>query len=103
MPPSITAPTATAVGATNATLGGTVTNDGGEPVLGRGVVLAVTGTNADPVIGGTSTTTISATGSTGLFNVLASGLLSGTNYSFKAYVRTSKGVTYTAVGTFTTA
>jgi hypothetical protein len=30
-------------------------------------------------------------------------LLSGTNYSFKAYVRTSKGVTYTAVGTFTTA
>ena len=103
VPPSITAPTATAVGATNATLGGTVTNDGGEPVLGRGVVLAVTGTNADPVIGGTGTTTISATGSTGLFNVLASGLLSGTNYSFKAYVRTSKGVTYTAVGTFTTA
>jgi hypothetical protein len=101
--PSITSPSVTAVGSTTATLGGTVTSDGGEVVLERGVVLAVTGTNADPAIGGTGTTKIVATGSTGLFSVLASGLLSGTNYSFKAYVRTSKGVTYTAVGTFTTA
>ena len=101
--PSITSPSATSVGSTSATLGATVTSDGGEVVLERGVVLAVTGTNADPAIGGTGTTKIVATGSTGLFNVLASGLLSSTNYSFKAYVRTSKGVSYTSVGTFTTA
>ncbi|NBW88283.1 MAG: hypothetical protein EBR23_15990 [Planctomycetia bacterium] len=103
VPPSIASPSATAVGSTTATLGGTVTSDGGEVVLERGVVLAVTGTNADPAIGGAGTTKIVATGSTGLFSVLASGLLSSTNYSFKAYVRTSKGVTYTSVGTFTTA
>jgi len=101
--PSITSPSATAVGSTTAFLGGTVTSDGGEVVLERGVVLAVTGTNADPAIGGAGTTKIVATGSTGLFSVLASGLLSGTTYSFKAYVRTSKGVTYTAVSAFTTA
>ncbi|NBW88288.1 MAG: hypothetical protein EBR23_16020 [Planctomycetia bacterium] len=101
--PSITSPSATSVGSTSATLGGTVTSDGGEVVLERGVVLAVTGVNADPAVGGTGTRKIVATGSTGLFSVLASGLLSSTNYSFKAYVRTSKGVTYTSVGTFTTA
>lgn len=100
-PPTVSTPTATLITATGAVLGGNVTANGGASITERGVVYSATMTNADPLIGSTSVTKVTATGNTGLFNTLVTGLAQGTGYSYKAYAINSQGTTYTSVATFT--
>ncbi len=63
--PSVTSPTVAAVTGTSATLGGSVTSDGGSPVTTRGVVYAPTSVNGNPQIGGTGVTEMDAAGPQG--------------------------------------
>lgn len=99
---TVTSPTATSITATGATLGGDVTADGGAAITERGVVYAATATNADPLIGGTGVTKVTAAGTTGVFTASVTGLTQGTGYSYRAYAINSQGTTYTSVATFTT-
>ncbi len=100
--PQVVSPLASSVSMAKATLGGTVSNDGGSPILGRGVVVSVTSVNANPLIGGTGVTQISTAGTTGAFTLVATGLNPSTTYSFRAYATNAVGTGYTAVATFTT-
>ncbi|MCW0221202.1 MAG: hypothetical protein OJI67_22925, partial [Prosthecobacter sp.] len=50
--PTVTTPTSASVTHNSATLGGNVTSDGGASITERGVVYALTATNADPEIAG---------------------------------------------------
>ncbi len=100
--PTVTTPTNSGVSSTSATLGGTVTSDGGAAVTARGVVYAPTATNTNPKVGGTGVTAVTGTGTTGVFTVSASGLAAGTSYTYAAYATNSVGTAYSATGTFTT-
>jgi alpha-tubulin suppressor-like RCC1 family protein len=100
--PVIVAPTKTSISMAKATLGATVSLDGGSPILDRGVVVSVTSANANPMIGGSGVTQFSTTGTTGVFTLFATGLNPSTAYSFKAYAINALGTSYTAVSTFTT-
>ena len=100
--PTVTTPTATSITATSATLGGNVTADGGATITERGVVYAATAANADPAIGGTGVTKITATGTTEVFTAPVTGLTQGSGYSYKAYATNSQGTSYSTVVTFTT-
>jgi sugar lactone lactonase YvrE len=73
--PPITTPTSASIGSTSATLGGNVTTDGGTSITARGVVYAVTATNATPQLGGTGVTDVAGTGTTGVFTVNSTGKL----------------------------
>jgi hypothetical protein len=97
---TVAAPTVTGLTPTSAVLGGTVTDDGGLPVTERGIVFATTAANPTPAIGGAGVTQLMAMGTTGAFTANASMLTTGTNYSFRAYVTTALGTTYSAVRTF---
>jgi spore germination protein GerM len=100
--PTVTSPTATSITALGATLGGNLTSDGGTLITERGVVYAVTASNSNPLIGGSSVVKFTTTGTTGVFTVPVTGLTQGTGYSYKAYAINSQGSSYTSVGTFTT-
>ncbi|MBP6716897.1 MAG: hypothetical protein KA205_08540, partial [Acidobacteria bacterium] len=100
--PTISTPTSAGITSSGATLGGNVTNDNGSAITARGVVYALTSTNSNPEIGGTGATTVSGSGTTGVFTVTAGGLLPGMAYSFKAYATNSIGTTYTSAASFTT-
>lgn len=100
--PTLTTPTSTALAALTATLGGNVTSDGGADVTARGVVYSVTTTNGDPQIGGTGVTTVTGTGTTGVFTVDVSSLSASTGYTYAAYATNAAGTSYSATGTFTT-
>ncbi len=95
-PPTITSPTNTSITTTGATLGGNVTAAGGAAVTGRGVCV---GTSANPALGGTCFT---ASGTTGIFTVSATGLTQATTYNYRAYATNSVGTSYTTNDTFTT-
>ncbi len=94
--PAIASPTNTSITTTGATLGGNVTSDGGAAITGRGVCIGV---SANPAVGGTCFTT---TGTTGVFTVAATGLLTATLYNYRAYATNSAGTSYTTNDTFTT-
>ena len=101
--PALITPTSAGITATAATLGGNVSSDGGSPITERGVVYSLTSVNPNPRLGGTGVTTLTATGTTGVFTVNASSLSSGVSYSFLAYGTNAIGTTYTSpVSTFTT-
>jgi len=100
--PTLTTPTQTGITATTAILGANVTDDGGEVITERGIVISVTETNNNPLDGGTGVTTIPGAGTTGVFTVNSTGLAPSTNYSWAAFATNSEGTTYTTVGTFTT-
>ncbi len=100
--PVIVAPTKASISMAKATLGATVSLDGGLPILGRGVVVSVTSVNANPLIGGSGVTQFSTSGTTGVFTLFATGLNPSTAYSFKAYAINALGTSYTVVSTFTT-
>jgi hypothetical protein len=100
--PSVSLPTSTAVGNTTATLGGTVTDDGGSAVTERGIVWSVTTTNADPVLGGTGVTAVTTSGTTGLFTINVTGLTEASGITFKAYATNSVGTSYSSASTITT-
>jgi hypothetical protein len=101
-PPTIGSPTSASILRTSAVLGGDVTSDNGGAITERGVVFSLTSQNADPLINGSNVTKVTATGTTGVFTVSATGLTGGSGYSFKAYATNGGGTTYTSVNTFTT-
>ena len=100
--PTVTTPTSASLAVTTARLGGTVTSAGSTTITERGVVYAPTGTNPDPMIGGTGVVKATTTGTTGVFTVAVTGLTQATDYSFKAYAVNSLGTSYSSVATFTT-
>jgi hypothetical protein len=100
--PLVTTPTSANLAATTATLGGNVISDTGYGVTARGVVYAVTATNATPQLDGTGVINVAGTGTTGEFTVNVTGLTAGTAYSYAAYATNLAGTAYTSVGTFTT-
>ncbi|HVM46933.1 MAG TPA: hypothetical protein VMU04_02850, partial [Candidatus Acidoferrum sp.] len=101
MVPTVASPTVANLAATSATLGGTVTDNGGATIMAVGVVYAPTIVDSAPQIGdaGVSIATINCT--TGVFTVDVSGLTPGTGYSFTAFASNSVGLSYSEVGTFT--
>ncbi len=101
-PPTVSTSSASGVTSGGATLGGNVTNDGGETVIERGVVYALTGVNSDPKVGGTGVTQDSNGSGTGIFSEGITGLLSSAQYSFAAYAVNGQGISYGSVQTFTT-
>ncbi|GAB4026184.1 beta strand repeat-containing protein [Spirosoma gilvum] len=82
---------------TSATLGGSVTADGGSSVTERGVVY-ITG-NGTPT---TSDTKVTMGSGTGNYSQTVSNLVSGTTYSVRAYAINGVGTSYGAVQSFTT-
>jgi hypothetical protein len=100
--PTVSNPTSNDVGASVATLGGTVTSTGTQPVTGYGVVYSLTSVNSNPAIGGTGVAQLAASGAPVFtpFTVGATGL-QGT-YSFAAYASNSAGTAYSSVASFTT-
>ena len=101
--PVVTNPSVAAITTTTARMGGNVTNTGGMNILERGIVFSRTSLNSNPLIGGANVTKLTTAGSTGVFTINASALLSNTGYSFKAFARNIIGTTYTTpVSTFTT-
>ncbi len=102
--PTVASPTVTNILNSSATLGGNVTSDGGATITARGVVWALNGTNANPLIGGTGVTNVVGTGTTGVFTVNATGFTTPApqTIAFKAYATNSAGTVYTAVTTFQT-
>lgn len=99
--PTITTPTAIVTSNTTATLGGNVTSDGGASVTARGVVWAETSLNSNPTVGGSNTTNVVGTGTTGIFTVGATVLPVATQISYAAYATNSQGTSYTSpVSTF---
>lgn len=102
-PQMAAAPTSTAITETAATLGGSVTGNGGSALTRRGVVVSATATNAAPVIGGNGVIDLVASGTTlGAFTVNAPALTADTAYSFRAYAINANGPQYSDLGTFST-
>ncbi|MEY3898542.1 MAG: hypothetical protein RLZZ214_4064, partial [Verrucomicrobiota bacterium] len=100
--PTVTTPSTGSITGTSATLGGNVISDGGAAVVQIGVVYSPTATNDNPQIGGTGVTTLSSTGTTGVFTMNLSGFAAGNAYRFAAYAINSMGTTYSPAGSFTT-
>ncbi len=94
-------PTVSAISALGVTFRGEVISDGGSTISERGVVLAPTATNTNPVLGGVAVTKLTAGNGTGIFTVEATGLIPGTSYSFKAFATNAAGTTYSSLSTFT--
>jgi hypothetical protein len=101
--PVVESPTFANVAKTSATLGGNVIDVGSSGLTERFVIWSVTETNADPIIGGSGVTKVTAAGtSTGVFTTTVTGLPPGKNITFRAGATNSTGTTYTHVGSFTT-
>lgn len=100
--PSVSLPTSASVTASSATLGGTVTSDGGATITARGVVLSPTATNSSPQIGGSGVVNLTTGGTTGLFTLSAGSLTGNTAYTYRAYATNSSGTTYSTSASFTT-
>ncbi|MEY3895152.1 MAG: hypothetical protein RLZZ214_671, partial [Verrucomicrobiota bacterium] len=93
---------ATLITSSGAKLAGEVTADGGGAITGRGIVYALASSNSAPELGGAAVVNLPAVGTTGIFNIDVSRLLSVTNYAFRAYATNSAGTRYSEVATFTT-
>jgi hypothetical protein len=93
---------ASAIQATTATVGGTILNNGGDPITTSGVVFATTSL---PAIGGLgvvdSVTTPNV--AAGSFNFNLAGLTHSTKYYYRAYAINSIGTAYSTQDSFTTA
>ncbi len=101
--PVLGSASASSITGTTATLNGNVTADGYLPITARGFVYSITGTNADPQIGGLGVTDVVEGGTTtGSYNSPVTGLNAATGYSLKAYATNSAGTTYSNVATFST-
>ncbi len=100
--PGVSSPTVTSRTATGATLGGTVTSDGGSTVTERGVVCSAISENLSPLIGGTGVTKVASPGTTGSFTATLSGLVPSTGYVFRPYAINVEGTAYGIVMTFAT-
>ena len=95
--PIMGAPTATGINSTSATLGGSITSDGGSAILTRGTVWNTTGTvsiNDNPGVEGGTTT--------GAFSHLRSSLPAQTQIFYKAFASNIVGTTLSAESSFYT-
>lgn len=93
----MTTTNASSVGATSATVGGNITDDGGRPVLARGICY---GTSQSPDINGEHTQDGSGTGA---FSHNITGLSSATTYYARAYATNRNGTYYASnIVSFTT-
>jgi hypothetical protein len=93
--PTVTTPTATSIAATSATLGGTVTANGGAALTSRGTVY---GTSAAP----TGNSLAEGGTSVAAFSHSRTGLTANTLYTYRAYAVNGAGTGYSADATFTT-
>jgi len=89
--------TVTAISASTAMSGGTITSDGGSSITAKGVCW---GTSANPVIGAGNFTT-DGTG-TAAFSSAITGLTGSTTYHVRAYATNSTGTSYGSDVSFTT-
>jgi hypothetical protein len=93
--PSLNSPTVASITTTSATLGATVTSDGGDAITSRGTVWG-TATNPTGNVLAEGGTTVSA------FTHGRSGFTANTLYYYRGYAINSIGTGYSANGTFTT-
>jgi hypothetical protein len=100
--PLVGSPTSGSITETGATLGGSVTSDGGDPVTQRGVVYAIASANAELSIGADGVSIASVGGGLGSFTANVSGLTGGTTYAFRAFATNHGGTGYSAAAAFTT-
>jgi uncharacterized protein (TIGR02145 family) len=94
--PTLTTTAISAIALTTAVSGGNITDDGGAPILERGICWTLTGT---PTL--TDNPITSGTGS-GSFVSNLTGLTAGTEYHVRAYARNSVGTAYGALVIFNT-
>lgn len=94
-PPVVISPTAASITHNSAVLGGTITSDGGNPILARGTVWNTTGT---PVI---ENALAEGSTTTGIFSHTRS-LPSGSTIFYRAYATNVVGPGYSAEGSFAT-
>ncbi len=93
---------ATLIKPTSAVIGGTIVNNGGDPITLSGVVYS---TNPSPVIGGVGVVDSITTPniSSGVFNFTLAGLTHSTKYYYRAYAINGIGTAYSTQDSFTTA
>lgn len=89
-------------GRTTATYSANVTSDSGATILERGILIAATATNPNPLLNGTGVTKVTSAGTTGVFTCQFTSLTPNTAYTVKAYATNSSGTAYTSVVNFTT-
>lgn len=87
-PPVLTTADVSAISYTTATSGGEVTNEGGDPVISRGICW---NTSADPT---TSNNKTSESGGLGTFTSNITSLTPNTTYYIRAYATNSAGTSY---------
>ncbi len=98
--PTIETEPITIYDATSATMGGSISDDGGMTVTERGVVFSSENTN--PEIGGDDVTRNLNGDGKGTFSKSINSLTSGTTYYVQAYAINSVGTSYGGVESFTT-
>ena len=96
--PVLTTLDATLISNTTATVGGNITDDGGQIVTERGICYSTSGT---PTI--TDSKTADANGGSGIYNVNLSGLTANTTYYARAYATNASGTSYGNLVNFKTA
>ncbi len=101
---AVTNNAASSITNTTATLNGNVTTLGVCPAsTEKGFVYSATGTNSNPIVGGTGVTKTAVSSIvTGAYTLALTGLTSGTKYSVNAYVYDGTAYTYGTGNTFTT-
>lgn len=93
--PTLSSPTSASIGTTSATLGATISSDGGASITSRGTVW---GTSASP------TTNLLAEGGTSVasYSHSRTGFTANTVYTYRGYAVNANGTGYSPDGTFTT-
>jgi hypothetical protein len=99
--PTVLSPTVTGITPYQATLGGTVSSDGGNPLSFRGIVYSLTSVNPNPIRGGTGVAEFDVPGTptTGTFTATVSPLTPNSTYSFRAFATNVDGTSYSPVTT----
>ncbi|MFT7231253.1 MAG: hypothetical protein ACI8TA_000459, partial [Cyclobacteriaceae bacterium] len=94
------------VGASSATLNGTISSDGGATITVRGFVYSLASIDANPTVAEANGTTIinliEGLATTGSFSSAITGLTGGSGYSYISYATNSLGTTEGGIETFTT-
>lgn len=94
--PVLTTTSASAISYTSATSGGNVTDEGGDPILSRGICW---NTSPNPTINNSKTT---ESGTTGIFTSYLTSLTPNTLYYIRAYAYNKAGIGYGNQVSFTT-
>lgn len=98
--PTIISPTANPITTTGATLGGTISSDGGASITQRGICYSTT--QSTPSLTNGSTCLQDGNTGNGIISLATSTLSSSTFYYFRIFATNSVGTGYSAVSNFTT-